>query len=398
MDVIYLIIDKELTLENSPVLQSQVLDWLLIQKKDGVNVSLICTTKNKAAFTHSIGTLLDKYQIPHKALSHNNLVRNLLVMAVSLRRYSKKNKSTNVYVRGIWGAIVHKIAFITFGRKRPNLIYDFRGDLLSESLQINRYTRIKIWLLDRIISWSINRANKLSSVSNSGRDFICQKYKRCDSIVIPSCVNYTYFSTSMENRSPLRNKLNISDTDTVIAYAGGLNVYQMVPEMLEIWGALQSLKNIKFLLMTSSIPNIPPIKHRLEKIMGERIRILNLTRKDVPSYLASSDISFMLRNDDQVNQVASPLKLGEYLASGLPVVTSPGIGESSQLVSRNRLGILIPPIPSAPSIKESREFISYIKDNKNEYSSRSRYTARTKLDWSAQLPKWKALLEINSID
>ena len=106
----------------------------------------------------------------------------------------------------------------------------------------------------------------------------------------------------------------------------------------------------------------------------------------------------MLRNDDEVNQVASPLKLGEYLASGLPVVTSPGIGEFSELVSRNRLGVLIPPVPSGPSIKECREFISYIKDNKNEYSSRSRYIARTNLDWSAQLPKWKTLLEMNSID
>ena len=197
-------------------------------------------------------------------------------MAISLRKFIRKNKSTNVYVRSIWGAIVHKIAFISLGRKRPDLIYDFRGDLLAETLQINRYARIKKWLLNRIIYWSINRSDKLSSVSNSGRNFICEKYKRCDSIVIPSCVNYGYFSSSMENREPIRHSLNISDVDTVITYAGGLNIYQMIPEMLEIWGALQSLKNIKFLLMTSSIPNIPSIKHQLEKIMGEKIRILNL--------------------------------------------------------------------------------------------------------------------------
>jgi hypothetical protein len=50
-----------------------------------------------------------------------------------------------------------------------------------------------------------------------------------------------------------------------------------------------------------------------------------------------------------VNEVASPVKFGEYLASGLPVVMSAGIGDYSELVRRKKVGVILKGRPaSAP--------------------------------------------------
>jgi hypothetical protein len=40
-------------------------------------------------------------------------------------------------------------------------------------------------------------------------------------------------------------------------------------------------------------------------------------------------------------QVCSPTKIGEYWASGLPVVTTPGVGDVDAVVRRDRVGVIV---------------------------------------------------------
>ena len=42
--------------------------------------------------------------------------------------------------------------------------------------------------------------------------------------------------------------------------------------------------------------------------------------EEVPSYLSAADIAFIWRDKSIVNKVASPVKVSEYIACGLPVV------------------------------------------------------------------------------
>ena len=70
--------------------------------------------------------------------------------------------------------------------------------------------------------------------------------------------------------------------------------------------------------------------------------IVSVPFNEVARYLAAADCGFLLRDASVVNQVAAPVKFGEYLASGTPPIMSAGIGDYSAMASRERLGLVLP--------------------------------------------------------
>jgi hypothetical protein len=78
-----------------------------------------------------------------------------------------------------------------------------------------------------------------------------------------------------------------------------------------------------------------------EGIPQTKSTIVSLPHAEVARYLTAGDIGLLLRESCPVNQVASPVKFGEYLAAGLPVVISDGIGDYSSLVREERLGVTL---------------------------------------------------------
>ena len=60
-------------------------------------------------------------------------------------------------------------------------------------------------------------------------------WKNKDISVIPSCIDYSKFEVIEEEILLKRQKLGISEDETVLIYSGGLSHYQKVPEMLELW-------------------------------------------------------------------------------------------------------------------------------------------------------------------
>jgi len=58
----------------------------------------------------------------------------------------------------------------------------------------------------------------------------------------------------------------------------------------------------------------------------------------------AGDYAFLLRSDDIVAYVSSPIKFAEYLATGNRVVITPKIGDSSEFVEKHNAGVLADPL------------------------------------------------------
>jgi glycosyltransferase involved in cell wall biosynthesis len=67
---------------------------------------------------------------------------------------------------------------------------------------------------------------------------------------------------------------------------------------------------------------------------------------DLVSLLAQADIGVATSQRDVFRQYASPLKIVEYMAAGLPVICSGG-GEAEQMIEESRAGVNIPFEPEA---------------------------------------------------
>lgn len=79
--------------------------------------------------------------------------------------------------------------------------------------------------------------------------------------------------------------------------------------------------------------------------------------------LGRSDMGVLFREETLTNRVASPTKFAEYLACGLPVLISPGLGDFSDLVVKHDLGVLHAPGEALPT------FMPTTAADRNRYRS-----------------------------
>ena len=97
----------------------------------------------------------------------------------------------------------------------------------------------------------------------------------------------------------------------------------------------------------------------------------------IASYLIRSDLALLFRERSVINYVASPVKVGEYLACGVPIIGTPYVGDFRKIVSQYDVGFVIEleDIQNNPSLLE--QIIKTIKENREEYRNKCRICART---------------------
>jgi len=80
----------------------------------------------------------------------------------------------------------------------------------------------------------------------------------------------------------------------------------------------------------------------------DRVNITWLPAEQVPAVLDGCDAGILVREGTITNRVASPTKFAEYLAAGLKVVISEGLGDFSAMVRENALGAVVGPGEGMP--------------------------------------------------
>jgi glycosyltransferase involved in cell wall biosynthesis len=161
------------------------------------------------------------------------------------------------------------------------------------------------------------------------------------SYVVPCGVDIQRFDIAPQLRSEVRADLGVG-ARPVLCYCGGLDAWQCIEETLHLARALREAEaRVFFLLLTRN--DTAPWRAMLECVgqQGRDWVVLALAYGDVPRYLAAADLGVLIRAEDPVNAVASPTKLGEYLAAGVPLVTTPYAGDRVREVEASGCAFLL---------------------------------------------------------
>lgn len=392
LDFTYVLVDVGLTLDNAPVLQSQILDRMRVQRRHGIRVGLVATVESASRFSAIVKPLLDELAIPYSTVAVGRLPGMLLATAVALRRFARAHPSRAVYVRGLWGSVCHFLAF-PFGG--PRLIYDMRGDVMAEARHAGT-GRARLWVLERLVRWAIGHADELTTVSSSSAALLASEYGRPGAAVIPSCVDACEFSAVPGDRAATRAELGLTPGQVLLVYAGGLSRYQMIPDMLRLWAELErGDPDLGFLLLTNDTPVPDRAARGGSQTAPASLIHRTVPRAEVPRYLGAADVAFLLREPHPLNSVASPVKFAEYLACGLAVVSSLGLGDVSRVIEDTGIGVLVSPADREGALRACLGLIDCVRGNREEYRKRAEGTARTRLDWNAYVPVWRDLIGVD---
>lgn len=77
------------------------------------------------------------------------------------------------------------------------------------------------------------------------------------------------------------------------------------------------------------------------EIGDDKYAIQRLRSDEVQSKLRENDIGILVRESSVVNMVSFPVKLGEYLAAGLPVVINDALIGAGEFVLRHNVGVVL---------------------------------------------------------
>ena len=111
--------------------------------------------------------------------------------------------------------------------------------------------------------------------------------------------------------------------------------FRLLQDVLDRW--LSERKDLQVLFLSRRDAHIEALAQR----HPGRVEVQWLDHSAVARAMAACDYGIMVRERTITNQVASPTKFAEYLACGLRVITSEGLGDLSDAVDREDLGVVV---------------------------------------------------------
>jgi hypothetical protein len=123
-----------------------------------------------------------------------------------------------------------------------------------------------------------------------------------------------------------------------LVYSGSSADWQsfaLLQQILDHW--LTERKDLHVLFLSRQDAHIEALAQR----HPGRVEVRWLDHAQVAQAMAGCDYGIMVRERTITNQVASPTKFAEYLACGLRVMISDGLGDLSAAVAHEDLGVLV---------------------------------------------------------
>ena len=129
-------------------------------------------------------------------------------------------------------------------------------------------------------------------------------------------------------REEVIQELGLKD-ELLFVYAGSLGPQYCLTEMLEIFQAYAEKRGSKFLILTG---NTAFAEQNIPSELKPHVILKSVPAEKVSFYLNGGDVAFGLRKPTFSMQGVAPIKLGEYLLCGLPVIASKGIGDTEKIL------------------------------------------------------------------
>lgn len=160
-------------------------------------------------------------------------------------------------------------------------------------------------------------------------------------VVIPSCADVEAIVAAAGERDAVRSRLGLGDAP-VLAYVGKFSTWYMAAEIAAFAAALHRRDDRWRLLVVTQSPHHLILDELASAGMPpSAATVTTCGPNEVGAHLHAADaaISFILPSPSKA--ASSPTKIGEYLAAGLPVVVSAGVGDVDELVRTNDVGVVV---------------------------------------------------------
>ena len=317
--------------------QSQVLPYLAEIRKDGHEVRLFSFEKRSESAASGVATLQEKLREQgiywtwlwyHKRPPVFSTIWDLIRGIYTTFWLTVRHRIQVLHARShVAAAMAWPVA--RFLRRR--FIFELRGQMAYEYADGGTWT--DGGFLYRLVERAERRFARDADVIVLLTHRLANDLKPSTErhlVVIPTCVDLELFAAP----STL-----VYERRTCMAYSGSLGA-RYAPELLvaSYLEAAQAIPGLELLILTHSDQVLIARVLADASVSSKRYTIAQALHHEVPRYLSRALFGVLLLRGDRSLRGACPTKVGEYLAAGLPVLSSPGIGDCTDLLEGNRGG------------------------------------------------------------
>lgn len=226
----------------------------------------------------------------------------------SFRRLLRSFAPDCVYARGPLAG-----AFVVAAQWSGDMILDIRGLPVAENQAIGGSTRrgLVLRMSERI---SIRRATRIQTVSLGLAVLLRQRNQKVPVSVVPNGVSYS------------RHPLSIPKEGPSVIFSGGADAWQS-PEAI-----LTRLRRFQDAGIDTCVYTHNPDFGAAARAVG--LRADAVSPDEALAIYSNATALVIPRADTLVNRVASPIKVGEALASGVGLLTTPYSSEALSFLAR----------------------------------------------------------------
>lgn len=237
-------------------------------------------------------------------------------------------------------------------REGVPLLFDMRGFWPEERVeaglwkQSNPVFRRVYQQAKRLESDLLREADRIISLTEAGKRQLVSRAE-CGGnpariSVIPCCVDFDHFPLAERSRKEARARLGIKASARVLLYVGSTGRWHLLDEMFDFFREYGGrYPEARFLFITTDDPHEVRRKAEARGINPNQLDFRAATREQIPGFMAAADTGIALKRPSFSALASSPTKLGEMLASGIPVVVNSGVGDVDDLMSRTGGGVVL---------------------------------------------------------
>jgi len=242
------------------------------------------------------------------------------------------------YVAALVGCFFRKLIGV-------RLIFDPRGALPEEMAAVRGWAdddwRLRWWKKrERKI---LRQATAVIVVSTPFREHFRAIAPEAKYFVIPGCVDLDLFKFDADARARLRWDMRLNQRFVAVFSMGSYAPYQNFEQIFPVMREIRKLRGDALLLVLT--PDIEAVGGllRTNGFRDDDFRIRAAKFNEMPGYLSVADVALLVRERSVGSRVASPVKFPEYLACGLSVIATGGVGDTETALRKWRVGVVVNP-------------------------------------------------------
>lgn len=259
-------------------------------------------------------------------------------------RLVNRNQIEMVHARSHIAAMIGLRLKQRFGVK---MIFDVRGLMAEEYVDAGHWqansatTRLAKNMEARALSAADGIVTLTDALWTEMQRWPSLKSRLVAHETIPCCIDLEAFCFNGRARAERRAALGVA-ARFVLVYSGSIGGWYMTSEMAAFFAALKRQSpGAFFLWLTQGNKSIVDQAMTAAAIDAEEYLVRSVAPADVPSWLNAGDAGIAFYRPGTSRLGTSPVKVSEYLACGLPVVVNAGIGDSDEIITREKIGALV---------------------------------------------------------